>query len=205
MLLGNIDVARSRPRTVAEHERVLEQVQGHTERLAVLVQDLLQLNALEMGQNQAPAEPVNLAFTTERLLEILKAPIDKQCLHLSADIRDVRIEAPPTHVDILLRNLLENAVKYAVAESALKVKVWESESAVRATIWNACPLPADTDPSSWFEPFYRPDGSRNSQTGGNGLGLAICAAIARANGWDLRLALEDGGVLATVCIPASVR
>ena len=68
MLLGEIDVARSRPRTVEELEEVLLQVQGGTERLAVLVQDLLQLNALEMRQNQAPLEPINLAFWVERSL-----------------------------------------------------------------------------------------------------------------------------------------
>lgn len=202
MLLGHIDVARSRPRTVEEHEKVLVQVQGHTERLAVLVQDLLQLNALEMGQNQASAEPVNLAFTTERLLEILENSIVERGLKPEVNIEDVRIEAPPTHVDILLRNLLENAVKYAEADTVLKVDVHERPGGAEVEIWNAYLPPEGTNPADWFEPFYRPDASRNSRTGGNGLGLAICAAIARANGWELRLRLENGGVLAALRIPA---
>jgi two-component system OmpR family sensor kinase len=47
-----------------------------------------------------------------------------------------------------------------------------------------------------FEPFYRPDAARNRKTGGNGLGLAICRAIAAANGWTLTLEQTPQGVLA---------
>ena len=49
-----------------------------------------------------------------------------------------------------------------------------------------------------FQPFYRDDTSRNSKTGGNGLGLAICRAIAVANGWEVGITQEAGKIRATV-------
>lgn len=49
-----------------------------------------------------------------------------------------------------------------------------------------------------FEPFYRLDVARNSETGGNGLGLPICKAIADANGWKLRLLHSERGVMSEV-------
>ena len=45
---------------------------------------------------------------------------------------------------------------------------------------------------------YRDDTSRNSKTGGNGLGLAICRAVSNANGWDVKLHQEGGKIRATV-------
>jgi signal transduction histidine kinase len=52
-----------------------------------------------------------------------------------------------------------------------------------------------------FEPFYRADVSRARETGGNGLGLAICKAIADANGWQLLLNKTAAGVEAEVLFP----
>ncbi|PQV62824.1 Histidine kinase-, DNA gyrase B-, and HSP90-like ATPase [Abditibacterium utsteinense] len=49
-----------------------------------------------------------------------------------------------------------------------------------------------------FEPFFRPDASRSSETGSNGLGLAICKAIAHSNGWNIRLTRQENQVCAQV-------
>lgn len=196
VLLGEIDVAKSRPRTVAQHESVLIQLQSHSERLASLVQDLLQLNALEMGQNPAPREPINLKFWVERAIEQQSAALAARGLRLHSALEDVTLEAPPQHVEVLLRNLLENAVKYAAPIPAPPLEIQVRGGAL--CFWNAAQTAPEAKMSEWFEPFFRPDASRNSQTGGNGLGLAICSAICRANSWEISLQSQSGGVLATV-------
>lgn len=196
VLLGEIDVAKSRPRTVAQHESVLIQLQSHSERLASLVQDLLQLNALEMGQNPAPREPINLKFWVERAIEQQSAALAARGLRLHSTLEDVTLEAPSQHVEVLLRNLLENAVKYAAPIPAPPLEIQVRGGTL--CFWNAAQTAPEAKMSEWFEPFFRPDASRNSQTGGNGLGLAICSAICRANGWEISLQSQSGGVLATV-------
>jgi signal transduction histidine kinase len=198
MLLGEIDVARSRPRSVEEHEEVLLQVQGGTERLAVLVQDLLQLNALEMRQNQAPLEPINLAFWVERALAQQSESIEARGLTLETRLMDANLEAPSAHVEMLLRNLVENAVKYATPGTDLHVELLDSPDKARFEICNACKLPPGARADEWFEPFFRPDASRSSQTGGNGLGLAICRSICASNGWKITLCPGEQGVCAFV-------
>lgn len=198
VLLGQIDVARSRARPVASHEEILAQLQSETERLAALVQDLLQLNALEMRQNMAPRERLNLKFWVERALSQQAESIDGRELMLDAHLGDAEIEATPAHIEILLRNLLENAVKYAAPSSSLQVGLESDGQSARFEVWNRCDLPADADLTTWFEPFFRPDASRNSQTGGNGLGLSIVAALALANGWKVELQAHQNGVLAQV-------
>lgn len=203
VLLGQIDVARARPRSVASHEEVLAQLQSETERLAALVQDLLQLNALEMRQNQAPRERLNLAFWVQRALSQQAEAIAERDLMLDVRLGDAEIEAPPAHVEILLRNLLENAVKYAAPSSSLQVGLESDVNGAHFQVWNRCDLAADADLSAWFEPFFRPDASRNSQTGGNGLGLSIVAALARANGWKVELQAHQNGVRARVWLAST--
>jgi len=201
VLLGQIDVARARTRTVSSHEEILARLQLETERLATLVQDLLQLNALEMRQNQSPLEKLNLAFWVQRALSQQANSITKQDLELDLQLNDAEIEAPSAHIEILLRNLLENAVKYATKNSAIQVKIESDETGTHFQVWNACETSIDAHIENWFEPFYRPDASRNSQTGGNGLGLSIVAALARTNGWLIEIKSRDSGIEASVHFP----
>lgn len=102
------------------------------------------------------------------------------------------LDVPLAHAEMLVGNLLDNAVKYAAPGSAVDLELSECSHGFRLAVTNATAEPVQWDPGRIFEPFYRPDRSRNSRTGGNGLGLAICHAIAVANGW--KLSVEDAGL-----------
>jgi len=200
-LLGKLDVAVSRSRSADEYQNIIAGLQNATERLATLVEDLLQLNALEMGQHQSPLETINLSFWVERALEQQSAGIEARGLRVEARLHDGEIEAPSFHVEILLRNLLENAVKYATPHTALRLSLGAAPDGANLHVENASDVPAGTDARDWFEPFYRRDDARGSATDGNGLGLSIVAALARANGWKVELQTQKGGVLARVWLP----
>lgn len=195
-LLGQIDVARSRPRAVAQHEEILAQLGAEVERLTSLVQDLLQLNALEMGQSRPESEQLDLKFWVERAMCQQTAGAEAKGLVLESHLESCEVAAPPNHIQMLLRNLMENAVKYAPAHGCVRINLHKTASGARFTVWNAANLPEESDLSLWFEPFFRPDESRNSQSGGNGLGLSVVAALATANGWQVTLDAIDGGVRA---------
>jgi signal transduction histidine kinase len=94
---------------------------------------------------------------------------------------------------MLIRNLVENAVKYATAGGQVRVYI-PSSAGRKLEITNDYSSHERLIAEELFEPFFRPDASRNSSTGGNGLGLAICRAIALANGWNVRLEQDDTGV-----------
>lgn len=199
-LLGEVEVALARPRSGPFYREALGQVHDETKRLKNLVQDLLQLNALEMRQSQTALETLDLAEWTKRALSQQCAIFEARALQLETHLESTEIEAPPAHLEMLLRNLMENAAKYATHASTIRVEVCSTKNCAQLSIWNACELPANSDLSSWFEPFFRPDEARNSQNGGNGLGLSIVIALARANRWELELKACNGGVRAKVCL-----
>ena len=95
---------------------------------------------------------------------------------------------------MLVSNLIENAVKYAPSGGKVTIK---AEGSTLQVI-NSFPQTPVLDIDKLFEPFYRPDESRSGETGGNGLGLAICKSIASANEWSISLKQEETAVVALV-------
>lgn len=193
-LSGHLELALTRPRDTEAYHIVVQEAYAQTRRLTTLVRDLLLLTQLETAP-LPPAEPVDVAALCAAMFCAQDATIVRRQLHIVNRLPDMlEVTAPPTHLEMLTRNLIENAVKYATEGSEVVMAGWERGF----TLENACAPLTETDLHRLFEPFYRPDASRQAETGGNGLGLAICKAIADANGWTVALAPTPQGLRVTV-------
>lgn len=105
----------------------------------------------------------------------------------------------PVAIKRCVMNLVENAVKYG--EKATVSIEWH-EQALSIFVMDHGPGIPEDKIESLFKPFVRLDESRNQQTGGVGLGLAITRSIARNHGGDVTLInREEGGILATLSLP----
>ena len=198
-LSGHLEVALSRVRTNAAYRAAIEEADRQTRRLTSLVQDLLLLNGLESAASRPAQEPVNLADECERILSQLHPLAESRGLTVKAALpTDRDILAPPTHVQMLLRNLIENALKYAALGGGVCVEIISAVAQTQVRICNDFPPTVQLDIERLFEPFFRPDPGRSSGASGNGLGLAICRAIAVGNGWDLALRQQGLEVCVTV-------
>ncbi len=200
-LSGHLELALQRPRTREEYHAVVQEADTQTRRLTSLTRDLLRLHQLE-GNPRPTQEPVDLAEVCTRTLRALASQAQAHGLTFNVQIADeALVSAASTHADILVRNLLENAVRYATFGGQIHLRLTMNDTAALLEIANSCDPNVDWTPEKWFEPFYRPDASRNLRTGGNGLGLAICKAVAASNDWQLSLACSAGWVTATVSFP----
>jgi signal transduction histidine kinase len=190
-LTGHLELARDRERSAADYQTALREGHAQAEQLTNLVQGLLLLNQLETNSGKSLEDQLDLADICETELASLQPLMAARGVTVASSFADdCEITAPWSHAKILLRNLLENAVKYATPGSTVKVELDKSTF----TVWNECMADEDGDPEKYFEPFYRPDESRNSEIGGNGLGLAICKGICEANGWKISLSQTAGGM-----------
>ncbi len=194
-LSGHLEVALSRPREAAEYEIALDEARAQTERLTSLVQDLLLLNQLDADTSRPPGTLLDVAEICVNELAPLRALAAERELSIELDLPDAcEMLAPWNHMTMLLRNLLENAVKYATPGGSVDIALRGST----LTIANDCERVEGWNADKYFEPFFRPDAARHSSTGGNGLGLAICKAIADSNDWKLNLEQRDDGLCARV-------
>ncbi|MFL9839388.1 HAMP domain-containing sensor histidine kinase [Sphingomonas sp. ST-64] len=115
------------------------------------------------------------------------------------DGQRVILRLRPSLMRRAVRNLIENAVKYA---DGADVALRRDAGSVRIEVADRGPgIPADQI-AAVFDPFTRLDASRNRSTGGVGLGLTLARAIVREAGGDITLVNRDGGGLcATITLP----
>jgi two-component system heavy metal sensor histidine kinase CusS len=198
---GHLQVALSRERTGDEYRAALEEASIQTERLTLLVRELLLLNQLQMMTSQPASESVNLAETCDVALSQLDKMIASSNIVIEEELNDTELPLPPIYTAVLLRNLIENAIKYTPEGG--HVEVVTKPSPATFTVWNEVANADTMQTDKWFEAFFRPDESRTSTTGGNGLGLAICKAICDANNWTVSIQPENGGIRATVVFEQS--
>ena len=106
--------------------------------------------------------------------------------------------AVPSHAEVLARNLIENAVKYTPEGGKLEITLKVESGNIVLEVINDFPDSIRIATENVFEAFYRDDTSRNSKTGGNGLGLAISRAVCTANGWTVHMVQADGRISSVV-------
>lgn len=201
VLVGSLEVALNRERSREEYRDALRVADTQSKQLSVLVRDLLSLNQLDFMPTPPPAETVDLPDLLCSILVSFQELSDHKRLKVETDLpTDGRLEAPPAHLEMLMRNLIENAIKYTPEEGGVSVQMIRGSGDMTLILRNDYPPVPRLDCNQLFEPFYRPDSSRNIHSGGNGLGLAICKAIATTNRWPLTLEQTDQGICVTVII-----
>ena len=103
----------------------------------------------------------------------------------------ISLTGRPLSIKRALTNLVENAVKYG---SDVEIQLLTESNRIRVLIEDGGPGIPETEVENVFKPFYRLERSRNSETGGVGLGLSVARNIIRGHGGDLflRNRLEGG-------------
>lgn len=182
-------------RTEPEYREALHTIVTAAARSDAMLTSLLQLAQTQRG---AARQPVDLAAVSATAVAAWPADAPRMHRHLAP----APCTGDPVQLELLLRNLLENAARYNVNGGA----VWLSTGHDADTSWlrveNTGPAIDPADVPALRQPFQRGEG-RSAGSSGAGLGLAIVAAIVAAHGADWTLIPRDGGGLSvTVTVPA---
>lgn len=199
-LLAQAHVARQ-ARDDAERAQALQQLQIGLERAAHLVEQMLLLARLDPESRLPDPEVLDLAEVVEDVCAELGASILAR--HLDFDFSpapDSRVRGQRAWLRVLVRNLLDNAIRYTPAGGQLRVALQRQANGLRLTIADSGPGIPPAERTRVRQRFHRlHDGS----IPGSGLGLAIVDRIARLHGARLSLdQAEAGGLLACIDWPA---
>ena len=171
----------------------LARIVSEVDRLALLVDELLDLARLESGNLRLALERVEAESLVQRVMERMAPQTERARLTIDTAV------APGTRafladrgrIDQVLLNLVHNAVKFTPAGGAISLLVAGSDSAVEFRIRDTG---IGIDPEEMprlFERFYKADRARRSQ--GTGLGLAIAKHIVQAHGGSIWVEANAAG------------
>ncbi|WP_209648039.1 sensor histidine kinase [Kibdelosporangium banguiense] len=170
-------------------QEVLADIVHESERLSTLVDGLLTLARADAGEIPR-AEPVDLVAAAQAAIS--RCTVDTPRMTLQAPTGSAWVSAAPAEVDLVLDNLLRNAVLYARAQ--VMVGVLPAGNSVRLVVDDDGPGVAPEHREKVFDRFYRVQDDRARQTGGSGLGLALVAEIVRRRGGTVLVnESPDGG------------
>ena len=160
---------------------LLSAMQNETERLIRLVNDLLVLTRAGSGMLKLDLKAVALAESVQRRCDLLETLArDRQIVFSVEQKKHVLVFADQDRLAQILDNLLENALRYTPENGMIRIMITQANRQACCAVHNDGPaIPAEHLPFV-FERFYRVEASRNRQSGGAGLGLAIAKALVEA-------------------------
>lgn len=184
-LLG--DLEKGRVDQAREFGGIISQ---NVSRMKNLVEDLLDLSALESGK-ELKMELVDIKEMTEAVLRQVNTSSHKISLRYDVEA----ISADPKRLEQVLRNLLENAIRYVPEGKNIEI-FWRKEPGGRIALHvkDDGPGIAPKHQARLFERFYRVDEARSRATGGTGIGLSLVKHIVQRHGGQVyvRSALGQG-------------
>jgi two-component system phosphate regulon sensor histidine kinase PhoR len=205
ILRGYIETLLDHPKISREElVRILEVMERHSQRLGLLVDDLLTLAQLESARPNLEPGNVRVAELFETVIRDWQKKFAEKALKAVIDLPPdlPLIRADETRLQEVIYNLLDNAVKYSPSKGEIRFSAKRRDEEIALSISDDGIGIAKGDLPRIFERFYRADKARSRELGGTGLGLAIVKHIAQLHGGRVEAASELGkGTTIRVILP----
>ncbi|MFE8604324.1 sensor histidine kinase [Archangium violaceum] len=161
------------------------------ERLQGIVDDLLDLSRLQSGRVELEVRPVSTEAVLEAALAPHRVAADERGVRLSMEQAPglERVEADPERLQLVLSNLVANAVRHTSRGGEVVARARQEGERVRFEVADTGEGIAPEHQQRIFEKFYRVPGA---STGGAGLGLSIAQEIVQAHGGEMGLSSQPG-------------
>jgi two-component system sensor histidine kinase SenX3 len=169
-----------------------EQIVHEADRLAQIVDDLLDLSLIEAQSPTREVTPVG-RLCDEAIERVRGLAHAKRITLQTTNVdRDLVVSCDPRQMCIAISNLLENAVKYSDEGQLVELRTRYDEGNVIIEVRDeGIGIPA-RELERIFERFYRVDKARSRSTGGTGLGLSIVRHVAEGHGGDVTVESREG-------------
>ncbi len=186
-----------------EKKVFLEKALKRVEDMRRLVEDLLILTKLESGEERIKREDVDLRLLVEEVFDLLEPQAKERNISLINSVdKGLKVKGDWDKLFLLLKNLVDNAIKYNKEGGKVEVKAKRENQYVQLQVQDTgIGIPKEHIPFI-FERFYRVDPSRSRNLGGTGLGLSIVKHIALSHGGKIEVQSKEGvGSIFSVFLP----
>ena len=197
------DVALAHPPTVQEYVQVLQEVNAESERLGMLMSDLLALARADEGHIQFEQDTVNLDLLAVDVLASMETLATERGIVLtSGELSPTVVVGDTARLIQVIMSLVDNALTYTNAGGRVTLSVKANQTHGVLTVCDNGIGIAPTDQVHIFERFYRADPARSRTAGGSGLGLSIVDWIVGMHGGNVGVESQLGeGSTFTIALP----
>lgn len=188
VLKGYLEIMQNNLKLPDNLRKPLEQMSVQSDRMQLIVHDLLYLAKLEDKGNRVSHETVDVTNTVNTIIETIQERAEQKHHKIELDIDyNLKIIGNQTELHAAFSNLIFNAVNYTPEGGVINVR-WkqESDSAVFLVKDNGEGIPT-SHLSRLTRRFYRVDSDRSREGGGTGLGLAIVKHVMQRHGASLQI------------------
>ena len=195
IIQADADVLESELEDGEENEWITD-IRRQTRRLSELTADLIYLSKMEEENLPRQMEDFSLSELVEETAQSFQAIARSQEKDFRLSVAPgLRMTGDEKAVGKLVSILLDNAMKYSPAGGEVSAVLEKAGRSARLTVRNSAEAMEKGNADRLFERFTREDRSRNSETGGFGLGLAIAKAVTEAHHGKIHAESEDGASL----------
>ena len=179
----------------------IDEIKTQVSNMKNLTQSLVYLAKMEESDNSVTKIKLPISDITEEVVSSFGAPAQVAGVEICSSVRPMlSVKCEEKSMRTLISTLVDNAVKYATRGSKIQVSLKRRGVNVALTVSNETDEELDREKLDMlFERFWRNDTSRNSSTGGHGIGLSIARAIAEKHGGRIN-AQFNGNILSITAI-----
>ncbi len=206
-IIGFTDLMRQRvfgPVQPDQYAAYINDINKSGRHLLGLIEDVLDMNKIGQGTHALAARKVGL----KGVIESIVTPLRLRALEKNVDVQvEIPDNLPPVKMDVaaakqIFVNLLENAVKFTLADGVVAVRAVAGVGGVVATVRDTGVGIAPEDLARVTQPFTQVEREQNRQHEGLGLGLALAKALTELQGGAFAIASERGrGTTVTLVLP----
>jgi two-component system, OmpR family, sensor histidine kinase SenX3 len=188
---------------VAVVQRLADRVVREADRLARIVDDLLDLSTIE-AQEAPTRGPMPIRLLLSECIDLVQVAADAADVPLAVgpEPPDLEIFCDPRQMRSALVNLVDNAIKYSGPGQPVEIGACVADDRIAFVVRDHGIGIPTRDLERIWERFYRVDKARARDTGGTGLGLAIVRHVAQAHGGEVTVQSREGeGSIFTLYVP----
>jgi signal transduction histidine kinase len=199
-LRGTLEVLIRKPRNQEEYEAKIRYSLSEIEKMTETLEQLLLLARLDTQASAKQKTFISLPTIIDESLSHLKDQIAHKKLRVVFKFDENReLKVPHYYTNLIIDNIIGNAVKYAREGSVLKIAAAQVDDRVQCTVEDEGIGIKEEDLEHVFKNFYRSEAPDQKRTKGNGLGLSIAAKAAEAINAEIKIdSTLNRGTTATI-------
>lgn len=202
--LARLEFAVELARTSPDREKALNRIKKETERLGVLVSELLQVTRAESDPESRNLAPIALPDLLHDVISDTSVESEPRQVSMHLDVTDaLELRGDRELLRRAVENVLRNAIRFAPENTSVDVSLRKHADHAVIAIRDFGPGVPEASLTNLFKPFFRVEADRNRDSGGVGLGLSIAQRAIALHQGEIRACNAHPGLLVEMELPNS--